>query len=68
MGSGGFLHNILFFIIAIGVLVAFHEFVHYWVARLLKVKVLRFSIGFGKPLFVKRVQKGDDLIEFAVLR
>jgi len=66
MGSGGFLHNILFFILAIGVLVAFHEFGHYWVARLLKVKVLRFSIGFGKPLFVKRVQKGEDLIEFAV--
>jgi len=66
MGSGGLLHNLLFFIIAIGVLVAFHEFGHYWVARLLKVKVLRFSIGFGKPLFVKKVQKGDDLIEFAV--
>lgn len=66
MGSGGFLHNILFFIIAIGVLVAFHEFGHYWVARLLKVKVLRFSIGFGKPLFIKRVQKGEDLIEFVV--
>lgn len=66
MGSGGVLHNILFFILAIGVLVAFHEFGHYWVARLLKVKVLRFSIGFGKPLFVKKVQKGEDLIEFAV--
>ncbi|HEY9201176.1 MAG TPA: RIP metalloprotease RseP [Gammaproteobacteria bacterium] len=66
MGSGGLLHNLLFFIIAIGVLVAFHEFGHYWVARLLKVKVLRFSIGFGKPLFVKKVQKGDDLIEFVV--
>lgn len=66
MGSGGLLHNLLFFIIAIGVLVAFHEFGHYWVARLLKVKVLRFSIGFGKPLYVRKVQKGDDLIEFAV--
>ena len=66
MGSAGVLHNILFFIIAIGILVAFHEFGHYWVARLLKVKVLRFSIGFGKPLFVKRVQKGDDLIEFVI--
>ena len=66
MGSGGLLHNLLFFIIAIGVLVAFHEFGHYWVARLLKVKVLRFSIGFGKPLFVKKVQKGEDLIEFVV--
>ncbi len=64
--SGGILHNILFFIIAIGILVAFHEFGHYWVARLLKVKVLRFSIGFGKPLFTWKKQKGEDLIEFVI--
>ncbi|RDH85263.1 MAG: RIP metalloprotease RseP [endosymbiont of Galathealinum brachiosum] len=66
MSSGGFLYNVLFFIIAIGVLVAFHEFGHYWVARLLKVKVLRFSIGFGKPLFSWKKQKGEDLIEFVI--
>ena len=66
MSGGGFLHNVLFFIIAIGVLVAFHEFGHYWVARLLKVKVLRFSIGFGKPLLLWRKQKGEDLIEFVI--
>jgi len=66
MSSGGLLHNILFFIIAIGVLVAFHEFGHYWVARLLKVKVLRFSIGFGKPLLSWKRQKGEDLIEFVI--
>jgi len=64
--SGGILHNLLFFILAIGILVAFHEFGHYWVARLLKVKVLRFSIGFGKPLFIWKRQKGEDLIEFVV--
>lgn len=45
------LQNIVGFVIAIGVLVAFHEFGHYWVARRLGVKVLRYSIGFGKPLF-----------------
>jgi len=66
MSSAGMLHNILFFIIAIGILVAFHEFGHYWVARLLKVKVIRFSIGFGKPLISWRKQKGDDLIEFVI--
>lgn len=66
MSSGGLLHNILFFIIAIGILVAFHEFGHYWVARLLKVKVLRFSIGFGKPLLTWKRQKGEDLIEFVI--
>lgn len=42
---------LLAFLVAIGVLVTFHEFGHYWVARKLGVKVLRFSIGFGKPLF-----------------
>ena len=45
------IHNIFFFIVAIGVLVTFHEFGHFWVARKLGVKVLRFSVGFGKPLF-----------------
>lgn len=43
--------KILSFVLAIGVLVAVHEFGHFWVARKLGVKVLRFSIGFGKPLF-----------------
>ncbi|MBM2883781.1 RIP metalloprotease RseP [Chromobacterium phragmitis] len=39
------------FLLAIGVLVTFHEFGHYWVAKLCGVRVLRFSIGFGSPLF-----------------
>jgi len=66
MSGGGFLHNILFFIIAIGVLVTFHEFGHYWVARKLNVKVLRFSIGFGKPLLMWKRKHGDDEIEYAI--
>ena len=47
------------FILAIGILVTVHEFGHFWVARKLGVKVLRFSIGFGRPLFTWR-RKGDD--------
>jgi regulator of sigma E protease len=43
-----FLHTVFYFIVAIGILVAFHEFGHFWVARRVGVKVLRFSIGFGK--------------------
>ena len=43
--------NIIAFVAAISVLVAVHEFGHFWVARLLGIKVLRFSIGFGKPLW-----------------
>ncbi len=60
------LHNIFFFIVAIGVLVTFHEFGHYWVARKLGVKVLRFSVGFGKPLFAWRRKNDSDQVEYAV--
>ncbi|MEW6765401.1 MAG: RIP metalloprotease RseP [Pseudomonadota bacterium] len=42
--------SLLGFVLAVGVLVAVHEWGHYWVARRLGVKVLRFSIGFGRPL------------------
>ena len=64
--SGGIIHNALFFILAIGILVTFHEFGHYWVARLLNVKVLRFSVGFGKPLITWRRTKGEDEIEYVI--
>ena len=53
------LSSIFFFILAIGVLITVHEFGHFWVARRLGVKVLRFSIGFGKPLLSWR-RGGDD--------
>src|ERR1041384_5965009 len=53
------------FIVAIGILVAVHEFGHYWVARRLGIKVLRFSIGFGTPLF-RRTMGGNDPVEFAL--
>jgi len=60
------LHNIFFFVIAIGILVAFHEFGHYWVARKMGVKVLRFSIGFGRPLYTWKRTTGADTIEYVV--
>lgn len=53
------------FLVTIGVLVTVHEFGHFWVARKLGVKVLRFSVGFGKPL-LKRVSKDADKIEYVV--
>jgi regulator of sigma E protease len=53
------------FLVAIGILVAVHEFGHYWVAKKLGFKVLRFSIGFGKPL-VMRVGKDADRTEYCV--
>ena len=52
------------FVVAIGVLVTVHEFGHFWVARKLGVKVLRFSVGFGKPLWSRRF--GDDETELVV--
>ena len=46
-----FLISLAAFLVAIAVLVTFHEFGHYWVARRCGVKVLRFSVGFGRPLW-----------------
>ncbi len=54
----------LWFIVAVSVLVTVHEFGHFWVARRLGFKILRFSVGFGKPL-LKKVA-GPDRIEFVV--
>jgi len=58
------LSSAFFFILTLGLLITFHEFGHYWVARKLGVKVLRFSVGFGKSLWVKR--HGPDQTEYAV--
>ncbi|AHE98596.1 RIP metalloprotease RseP [Thioalkalivibrio paradoxus] len=52
------------FIVAIGVLVTVHEYGHYLAARLMGVKVLRFSVGFGKPIY--RRLFGRDRTEFVV--
>jgi regulator of sigma E protease len=54
----------LWFIVAVSVLVTVHEFGHYWVARRLGFKVLRFSVGFGKPL-LSRVA-GPDRTEYVL--
>jgi regulator of sigma E protease len=58
------LHTIIAFIVALGLLIVVHEYGHYLVARLCNVKVLRFSVGFGRPLFTKRI--GADQTEWAV--
>ena len=47
--------KLLAFVITLGVLITFHELGHYVVARLAGVKVLRFSIGFGRVLWSRRV-------------
>jgi len=55
--------SIWWMIVALGVLVTFHEFGHYWVARRCGVGVLRFSVGFGKPIWSRRDRHGT---EFAI--
>lgn len=59
------LTSILAFIVAIGVLVSVHEFGHYWVARRLGFKVVRFSVGFGRPI-AKRIGRDPDRIEYVL--
>jgi regulator of sigma E protease len=55
---------LIWFVVAVGLLVTVHEFGHFWVARRLGFKVLRFSVGFGKPLY-KRVA-GADQVEYVI--
>ena len=59
-----FLITIVAFLVALGPLIVFHELGHYIVARLCGVKVLRFSIGFGKPLWKKSM--GRDATEWVI--
>lgn len=58
--------NLLAFILTVSILVTFHEFGHFWVARRLGVKVLRFSVGFGKPLFSWKDKLGTEYVIAAV--
>lgn len=49
---------LMWFIVAVSLLVTVHEFGHFWVARRLGFKVLRFSVGFGKPLIERQGADG----------
>ncbi|MCC5881278.1 MAG: sigma E protease regulator RseP [Halomonas sp.] len=59
----GLIQNVLAVIVVLGLLITFHEYGHYWVARRCGVRVLRFSVGFGKPLWSRVDRHGT---EFAV--
>ena len=59
-----FITTVLAFVVTLGLLIVIHELGHYFVARLCNVKVLRFSLGFGKPLWSRRY--GPDRTEWAV--
>ncbi|GAB3353859.1 RIP metalloprotease RseP [Lysobacter tyrosinilyticus] len=60
------LGSIFWLLVSLGVLVTFHEFGHYWVARRCGVKVLRFSIGFGRPLWMRRGKDGTEYVIAAI--
>ncbi|HWX69375.1 MAG TPA: RIP metalloprotease RseP [Steroidobacteraceae bacterium] len=59
-----FVWYLIWFVVAVGLLVTVHEFGHFWVARRLGFKVLRFSIGFGRPLLTRVA--GADRVEYVV--
>jgi regulator of sigma E protease len=55
--------SVWWLLVTLGILVTFHEFGHFWVARRCGVRVLRFSVGFGRPLW-SRV--GRDGVEYVI--
>ncbi len=60
------LYMIIGTLVALGVLVTFHEFGHFWVARRCGVKVLRFSVGFGTPLLRWHDRHGTEFVVAAI--
>ena len=56
------MQSLLLFIFSLAILIAVHEFGHFWVARRCGVKVLKFSIGFGKPLWQKTGEDGTNYV------
>ncbi len=57
-------HTVFYFLLALAILVAFHEFGHFYACRLLGVKVLRFSVGIGKSVW--RYRKSPEDTEFSI--
>src|SRR5690606_17778042 len=60
------LQTILALVVTLGILVTIHEYGHYWVARRCGVRVLRFSVGFGKPLFKWNGKDGTEYMVAAI--
>ncbi len=60
------LQTVLAFVVTLGILVSIHEFGHYWVARRCGIKVLRFSVGFGKSLWSRTDKHGTEFSVAAI--
>lgn len=61
-----FLTSVWWLIVVLGVLITFHEFGHFWVARRFGVQVLRFSVGFGRPLLSRTGRDGCEYVVAAL--
>lgn len=59
---GNTLFYVLAFVVALGILVAIHEYGHFWTARTLGVKVLRFAVGFGRPIWKRTGADGTEYV------
>ena len=57
-----FFGSVWWLLVSLGILVTFHEYGHYWVARRCGVRVLRFSVGFGKPLWTHVGKDGTEYV------
>src|SRR5687767_6500896 len=58
--------SIWWLIVTLGLLVTFHEFGHFWVARRFGIKVLKFSVGFGKALWSRTGKDGTEYVLAAI--
>lgn len=56
------MQSLFFFLVALAILIVIHEYGHFWVARKCGVKVLRFSVGFGKPIWRKTGKDGTEYV------
>jgi len=56
------MNSLFYFLIALAILVVVHEFGHFWVARRCGVKVLKFSVGFGRPLWSRVAEDGTEYV------
>ena len=56
------MQSLFYFLLALALLIIIHEYGHFWVARRCGVKVLRFSVGFGKPLWRKVGKDGTEYV------
>ena len=61
-----FIGSIWWLLVALGLLITFHEFGHYWVARRMGVRVLKFSVGFGKKIWSRTGRDGTEYVIAAI--